>query len=101
MIDYNLSDIEKQAQDLGAVYLRHIFIDVSFYVNPSRKECFSTHYFNSDHKEIGYIIYSCGLYRLCGLTKFETPRNWHPNYINKKSVGEPIDFNTRGVKQFV
>lgn len=73
---FTLSELKKQAFELGATHYRHIFVAVSYYVNPSRREVFSTHFFNSEDKEVGYYIDSCELFRLCGLKTFSSPRIW-------------------------
>lgn len=95
----NIYNLEIQAIQLGATHLRHSFIDVSYYVNTNRVEVFSTHFFNSEDKEISYLIDSCELFKLTGLTILTTPRVWSDVFKNNKLTGKPIDIKTRCVKQ--
>ena len=96
---YNLSELEKEAIELGAIYFKHYFIPVC-YTNPNRQEVWATHFFNSDHKEVCMLINSAALYELCGLTIFEQPRIWGEKFFNGANMGKPIDIHTFCVKYF-
>ena len=100
MVLHTLSELEKQAIELGADYFRHYFVPVSYYTNPSRMEVWATHFFNKEHKEVAMLIDSANLYQLTGLTVFKTPRVWGEKFLNSEFMGKPIDFKTLGVKHF-
>lgn len=97
---YTYSELEKQAIELGADYFRQHFIPDSYYTDPSRKEVWATHFFNSEHKEVCMLINSAQLYELTGLTIFEPPRVWGESFLNSECMGKPIDLKTLGVKHF-
>ena len=78
--------------ELNATHSRIYFITKKEYGVVRGQQPFSTHYFNSEDKEVGYV--NEYMVDLCGLTTFETPRVWSDDLKVHRDYGKPCSLLT-------